>query len=270
MLPARAEFKTVTTCDEPVVLTLRQDGYRNLSWTVCAEGGELGDAEAAWDKASERYTMALHDKLKAEEKRASGARATRRGSVLDVALELDSSAGRRSLALKGLAIGAAPRTVPGAVGATLAAEHHEGAVLRLVIEEEPVDAIAHRIAQATALRIDGIERLRPTPITLNFDVVPVSEVLSIIASEGGVLLLQGHPERYAFSTATEAKVVNDALIAVDRLRGGDDRQALEAALARVVSIAPVPPEGPALDITAELDELSRLHAARDDFASAEA
>ena len=266
-MPASAAFEKVEACRDPVDVTLGEPGFRDLSWTVCGDGGDLGGASAAWDTSIEPYSDELHAAVQAEEARASAVRATRRASLLDMALELDSRGTRKRVEAKGLAIGGPPRTVAGAV--TLQAKLHAGRLVMITIVDESARAIARRLAEVTALRIDHIERLAETPMTLNFQLIPVRTILQFVAGEGGVLLLQAHRDRYAFSTAAEAKVFNAALEQLENLRSGDDPRALEAALERAVAAAPVPPEGPAVDITAELDELARLLAAREDYAGAE-
>jgi tetratricopeptide (TPR) repeat protein len=266
-LPVRAAFEKVEPCRDAVEVTLREAGFRDLSWTVCGDGGDIGMVSAAWDTSVEPYSEELHAAVQAEEGRASAVRSTRRDALVDVSLELDSRGTRRRVDAQALAVGAPPRTVAGAV--TLQAEAHPGRLVAVTIVGETARAIARRLAEATALRIDGIDRVAETPMTLNFQLIPVRTVLQLVAEEGGVLLLQAHPDRFAFSTATEAKAFNDARADVERLRAGEDEPALEKALARLVAAAPAPRDGLTVYIGEELDELARLAGARKDYAAAE-
>ncbi|MBL8513829.1 MAG: hypothetical protein JNJ55_07535 [Betaproteobacteria bacterium] len=143
--------------------------------------------------------------------------------------------------------------------------------IRIQMVNVPVSRVAEGLVRVGGLRIEGLEQLGSTLITLRFQDVPANSLVPILAEVAEV-----ESRRRADGTWRLARHANhDAMVvaraAATRAREAKDDTALEKSLRRLLDLAPATnPKGIDALPGPEVDELTSLLERREDLAAAEA
>lgn len=141
-------------------------------------------------------------------------------------------------------------------------------LVSIEVEDEPIAAVARRLADVESLRVEHADRLPEVPVTLRFAAVAPAVVLGILAEVGDTLLLRGDPGHFGFMVPAQATAVRQKIDVAVAAMGGRDDKALERALRALLAAAPS--EGDlVLDLVEPQLELSRILRTREDLAGAE-
>jgi len=118
--------------------------------------------------------------------------------------------------------------------------------LLILATDVPAQAIAREIARGSGARIDGIQRVVGTRVSLNFKAIQLVEALAILADVSDLALLRNGDAHFAFSTTLQHRELLELAAAVETAEDNKDRAALDAALQPLLEFVKPKAKEPAL------------------------